>query len=146
MRESEGGEVASCGSFIPRFVSQLDNNSAPISDHFIKSLNKVLKTVVRGTRLILRQAAELQLGLNGINYRQAAITQFFKPVEPKIITRRKDWSPKPDQALPASLGKKNNKKNVTNPTISYKNRNLRIEHVFECTTSGEVVYWEFKAG
>ena len=147
MRESEGGDVAVCGSFLPIFVSQLDNNSYPISEAFIKALNKVLKTVVRGTRLILRQAAELQLGLSGINFRQTAITQFYKPVAPKINTKRKmDWSPNPTSSPPDPGNKKNKKKNNTNPTITYKNRNLRVEHVFDNVTSGDVVYWEFKAG
>ncbi len=136
-----------CGSFLPKFESKLDNNSSPIGEPFIKALNKVFKTVVRGTRLILRQAAELQLGLDGINFRQSAITQFFKPVTPKINTKRKmAWTPNPSSSLPGPENKKNKKKTNINPIITYKNRNLRVEHVFDNVTSGDVVYWEFKAG
>ncbi len=147
MREAEGGDVACCGSFLPKFVSQLDDNLSPIGERFIKSLNKVLKTVVRGTRLILRQAAELQLGLNGINFRQTAITQHFKPVARKLITRRRAILPsKLAPSLPALQNKIKKNKNNINPIITYKNRNLKVDHVFDNVTSGGVVYWEYKAG
>ena len=147
MREAEGGDVASCGSFLPKFVSQLEDSQSPIGERFIKSLNKVLKTVVRGTRIILRQAAELQLGLNGINFRQTAITQYFKPVARKLITRRSTGSSsKLAPSLSAPQNKKNKNKNNINHNITYKNRNLKVDHVFDNITSGGIVYWEFKAG
>jgi hypothetical protein len=33
MRESDGGEVSCCGSFLPKFVSQLPNTNGSVSDH-----------------------------------------------------------------------------------------------------------------
>ena len=56
------------------------------------------------------------------------------------------WTLNPSSSLPGPVNKKNKKKNSTNPIIIYKNRNLRVEHVFDNVTSGDVVYWEFKAG
>ena len=149
MRESEGGDIACCGSFVPKFVSQLTDSDSPVNEHYIRSLNKVLKTVVRGTRLILRQAAELQLGLDGINWRQSAITQYFKPVHRNSITRRRTGSiPKVSShtSLPSQNKKKNKKNNSIDTRIMHKNRNLIVDHIFDNVTSGDVVYWEFKAG
>ena len=149
MRESEGGEIACCGSFVPKFVSQLTDSNSPVNESYIKSLNKVLKTVVRGTRLILRQAAELQLGLDGVNWRQSAITQYFKPVHRNSITR-KVTGPRSKvsnhTSLPSQIKKKNKKSNSIDSNIMYKNRNLIVDHIFDNVTSGDVVYWEFKAG
>ena len=149
MRESEGGEIACCGSFVPKFVSQLTDSNSPVNESYIKSLNKVLKTVVRGTRLILRQAAELQLGLDGVNWRQSAITQYFKPVHRYSITR-KVTGPRSKvsnhTSLPSQIKKKNKKSNSIDSNIMYKNRNLIVDHIFDNVTSGDVVYWEFKAG
>jgi hypothetical protein len=44
-----------------------------------------------------------------------------------------------------SLGKKN-RNNKIDPIITKKNRNLRVEHIFENLSSGGTVYWELKAG
>ncbi len=148
MRESEGGAIACCGSFIPNFVSQLTDRDAPVNELYIRALNKVLKTVVRGTRLILRQAAELQLGLDGINWRQSAITQYFKPVHRGSITRRSGFISKVSNhpSLPLQNKKKNKKNNSIDTSIMHKNRNLIVDHIFDNVTSGDVTYWEFKAG
>ena len=145
MRESDGGDVACCGSFLPKFVSQLPDNLDSISDSFAKSLNKVLKSVVKGTRLILREAAELQLGLCGINLQQTAITRFFKPTDRKVIIRKKiDWSDKLSTAQDPKALKKSKIK--TDPSIAIKNKDLRVEHIFTSIHSGGKIYWEFKAG
>jgi hypothetical protein len=36
MRESESGEIACCGSFLPKFVSQLNDSELAVSDNFKK--------------------------------------------------------------------------------------------------------------
>ncbi len=148
MRESDGGEVACCGSFLPKFVSQLPDNLDPISDSFSKSLNKVLKAVIKGTRIILREAAELQLGPCGIILSQTAITSFFKPVNRKTtIRKRRDWSDKDLLTSPSDLrAPKNNGKNKVDLSIAKKNIDLRVEHIFTSIRSGGKIYWEFKAG
>jgi len=146
MRESEGGEIACCGSFLPKFVALLPNGHVPTSDHYVKSLNKVLKTVVKGTRLMLRQAAELQLGPTGINLQQTAITSYFKPKDKKTTTRKKiDWSDTPAPSTSSHDIKNKKKNNNIIPAIVYKNRNLRLDQIFSCLDSNGKIYWEFKA-
>jgi hypothetical protein len=144
MRECEGGELACCGSFIKCFVDNITDNSLPISDKFVKALDKVLKAVVGGTRIVLRSAAELQLGLTGVNLRQTAITQHFKPVfSARLTTKRKLDS----TSVPVETNNiKNNKKNKIDLKISLENRNLNIDQIFLNSPSGDRIYWEFKAG
>jgi hypothetical protein len=150
MRETEGGEIACCGSFLPKFVLGLPNNQVTVNDHYMKSLNKVLKVVVSGTRQLLRVAAELQLGLGGINWRQTAITSYFKPADRKKVTRKRtDWSnaisaPSPPSAVSFTKNKK--KKNDIDSNIAHKNRNLSVDQIFSYIDTGGGNYWEFKAG
>ena len=146
MRESEGGDVACCGSFLPKFVSQLPDCNEPISDQFAKSLNKVLKTVVRGTRLMLREAAELQLGLCGVNLTQTAITSFFKPTARKVTHRRKISWTENTVAVASNNCKKASGKIKSDPAIAKKNKDLKVEHIFSNVFSDGRIYWEFKAG
>jgi hypothetical protein len=94
--------------------------------------------------LVLRGAAELQLGLSGINLCQTAITKYFKPVDRKLVTRKKiDWS---DNHTTPPKCKTNKNKNKIVPTIAYKNRNLRVDNLSLNVDSGDGIYWEFKAG
>ena len=79
IRESPGGEIACCGCFREDFVSILPGGSTRIDDSQSKAIVKVLKAVSSGARKVLRLAAEVQLGLAGINFRQTSIAQFFKP-------------------------------------------------------------------
>ena len=148
MRESDGGDVACCGSFLPKFVSGLKDNSSPISEDYKKSLNRVLKTVVKGTRIILREAAELQKGLAGINWRQTAITQFFKPVDRSRTTRkRRVWTDAAHEVnFPSTIQNKQKNKNKIDANVITKNKNIKIDHIFENVMSGGIIYWEFKAG
>ena len=78
MREGTGGEVACCGSFRRDFVSLIPSTPL-LNDHEKKTIVRILKAVSGGARKVLRSAAELQMGLNGINWRQTTITQYFKP-------------------------------------------------------------------
>ncbi len=144
LRESDGGDVACCGSFLPKFIDQIPDNSLPISSKFVKALDKVLKAVVGGTRVILRTAAELQLGLTGVNLRQTSITQHYKPVQsPRLITNRKQGT---TVSVLSETNTKNNKKNKKNVNISFENRNVTIDQIFSNSISGSRIYWEFKAG
>ncbi len=97
-----------------------------------------------------REAAELQKGLAGINWRQTAITQFFKPVDRKRTTRKiRVWTDVAHEVSPTTTQnklKKRNNKNRTDSNMIIKNKNIRIEHIFENVISGGIVYWEFKAG
>ena len=146
MRESDGGEIACCGSFTPGFVNQLSNAEVTVSDSFVKSLNRVLKTVVRGTRMMLREAAELQVGPAAVNWNQTAITKFFKPKDRQVVVRRRvDWSDATDRN-PLTNNKSKKKNNKIDYNISLKNKNLNISQVFLCIESGGRSYWEFKAG
>ena len=137
--------MACCGSFLPIFVDQLPNKLDLIDDNYVKSLNKVLKVVVKGTRLIMRQATDLLQGGTAINWRQTAITSFYKPKDKKKVTRKViDWS---DNILSAKAKVRSKSlKNKTDPSITLKNKNLRIDQIFSCNDSSGMVYWEFKAG
>ena len=91
---------------------------------------------------MLRIAAELQLGLGGINWRQPAITQFFKPTLKEVKTRiKRTWAD-----IPTNMGNtpKNKKKTNIDPLLLKKNRNLTVHNVFVCSVqTDETVYWEF---
>ena len=131
---------------MPKFVNQLPNADNVVGDNFTKSLNKVLKAVVRGTRVILREAATLQVGAASVNWRQTTITNFYKPVDRHVAKRRRvDWSD-----ANSCNDSKNNKIKKKNskivPAIHLKNKNLRLEQVFSCVDAGGKIYWEFKAG
>ena len=93
MREAAGGEVACCGSFRTDFVSQLPTSSH-LNDYQIKTITRVLKAVSGGARKILRIAAELQLGLTGVNWRQSTITQYYKPSRPaaRACVAKRNWT------------------------------------------------------
>ena len=80
MREDEGGEIACCGTFRQDLVNALPCADLLISEMEEKIIIKLLKTVAAGTRQLLRLAAEIQLGPLGVNYRQTALTEFFKPL------------------------------------------------------------------
>jgi hypothetical protein len=145
MRESEGGDVACCGSFIPSFVNLLTDSESMVSDSFVKSLNRVLKTVVRGTRRMLREAGELQTGPVAVNWTQTAITKFFKPTDRRMVVRKKiDWSDAGECHLTNKKSKKKDSKIDYN--ISRKNKDLNISQIFRSVESGGRYYWEFKAG
>ena len=144
MRESAGGEIACCGAFRPDFVIQIPDNDRQITEDESKTLIKILKAVSGGARRILRIAAELQLGLNGVNWRQTTMPQFYKnTTAPKKTRSRRNWtdagttSPALDGAI-----KNNNKINK-----NIKNRKITINNVFDFTSQiGNIVYWEIKAG
>ena len=48
IRESTGGEVACCGSFLPHFVAGLPNRDKTITDQERKIILKLLKTIGAG--------------------------------------------------------------------------------------------------
>jgi hypothetical protein len=146
IRESSGGEVASCGCFREDFVSNLPGGMTNLDDSQTKVIVKVLKAVSGGARKVLRLAAEVQLGLNGINLRQTAITQFFKPapLPRKPRAPRKIWADNPSAP---SVGAKNKNKARQDRTVITQNKNLTIDNVFlSYLSKNNVVYWEFRAG
>ena len=146
IRESPGGEVACCGCFTGEFVTLLSDNATPLSDAQQKVIARILKAVSGGARKVLRTAAEIQIGLAGINWRQTPITQYYKPTS-KIIKPRlpkRDWT---DAGPPpvGTLNIKNNKK--YNSVAIEQNRNLTVDNVFSSFKNRDnVVYWEFRAG
>jgi hypothetical protein len=147
MREGVGGAIACCGSFLPGFVSLLPDKDTLISDVESKGLMKILKAVAGGARKLLRIAAELQLGLNGVNWRQTTIVQYYKPtVTPKTTRVRKNWadlsspSSSSSSALTLDTNDKSKNKNI-------KNKHITMNNIFDCTNQiGNIVYWEIKAG
>jgi hypothetical protein len=146
MREDLGGEVACCGSFRKDFVALLPDDNSVISETGVKTIIKVLKRVSNGARVMLRTAAELQLGLGGINWKQQAITQFFKPtslaVKPKV---KRIWTDLPIQTPLTQIKTKN--RNGVNPILLKKNSSLTVYNVFDRISQvDDTVYWEFKAG
>jgi hypothetical protein len=143
MREDLGGEVACCGSFRKDFVDSLPDDNSIISEAEVRSIIKVLKKVSEGTRKILRTAAELQLGLGGINWRQQTITRFFKP-NPQVTKHRvrRIWTDHPTPPLTKSVKIKNR----LDPILLKKNSNLTVYNVFNVSQVDDTVYWEFKAG
>jgi hypothetical protein len=146
MRENPDGGIACCGSFLPSFVSSLNLSQSLISDPDAKSVIKILKAVSGGARTVLRIAAELQLGLGGVNWRQSAITQYFKPVQKEVKKKiRRSWADPPVSST-GGASKKLDKSKI-DPSILVKNRNLTVHNVFDCLVQvDETVYWEFKAG
>ena len=102
--------------------------------------------MVRGARVILCEASELQLGLSAINWRQTAISQFFKPtLRTTVIKKKIDWSDSINKGKPLHTTRLN-KKDKTTPLIAVKNRDLKIDQIFTSVESGGRLYWEFKAG
>jgi hypothetical protein len=146
MREEPGGEIACCGSFLPSFVSSLNLDQSPISDADSKAVIRILKAVSGGARTILRTAAELQLGLGGVNWRQSAITQFFKPTLKEVRTKiRRSWAD--SISKPADGPHRRIDKTRIDPALLEKNRNLNVHNVFDRLVQADnTVYWEFKAG
>jgi hypothetical protein len=145
IRESPGGKIACCGCFREDFVSILPGGSTRIDDSQTKAIVKVLKAVSGGARKVLRLAAEVQLGLTGINLRQTAITQFFKPASAPRVPRapRRVWSDSPPAT---SVGGKN-KNRAKQDTVIAQNKNLTIDNVFiSHMNMNNVVFWEFRAG
>ena len=141
IREGDGGAVACCGSFRPDFVTQLLGSDTQITDDEAKTFIKILKAVSGGARKMLRIAAELQLGLNDVNWRQTTMSEFFKPIAVTKRTRtRKDWTDA-DSTVPPTDNKMN-KKNSMNK----KNRNISMNYIFDNNKIGNIVYWEIKAG
>ncbi len=45
MREAPGGEIACCGSFLPKFVASLQQNPSKLSDREAKLVLRILKAV-----------------------------------------------------------------------------------------------------
>ena len=146
MRESTGGEVACCGSFRKDFVSLLPDGDSSISDKEVKTIIKVMKSTSNGARNILRIAAELQLGLGGISWRQTAIPQFFKPIPRTIkIKSKRVWTvptaPQADRIV------KTKDRTKIDPSLLKKNINLTVHSVFDCISQADnTIYSEFKAG
>ena len=142
MREKPGGETACCGSFRRDFVQIIPDSNANIDDVFKRTLLKILKTICSGSRRLLRLAAELQRGPLGINLRQAALSEFFKPVRQDPILRKRKITKE------ASRGDSEaNKKNRNKKIIVLKNSHELLSDVFENPTqTGNLFYWEFKAG
>jgi hypothetical protein len=133
-RESPGGEIACCGSFLPHFVANLPNKGKVISELECRTILKVLKTIGAGCRRILRLAAEIQRGPLGINLRQHTILNYFKPIHTTVNKTPKSHN---------SLIKLKNKKTKD------LNKNLNPHDIFHTTpslTCNDVLYWEFKAG
>jgi hypothetical protein len=145
MREVDGGLEACCGSFQVRFVTSLGLDDVPLSDRESKHLIRVLKKVTGGARKMLRIAAEIQLGLCGVNWRQTSIPHFFKPVEKRTKVKvRRVWADPPPPTNPPPLKSKNKK---CNSKIALQNKDINIHHICDSYTRDDMsVYWEFKAG
>ena len=146
IRESEGGEIACCGCFREDFVSLLPGGATWIDDAQSKTIIKVLKAVSGGARRVLRLAAEIQVGLTGVNWRQTTISQFYKPTATsrKPSAPRKNWT---DSPSPPLAGAKNKSKTKSNASVIALNKNLNINNVFQSFMNiNNVVYWEFRAG
>jgi hypothetical protein len=96
MRELPGGEVACCGSFQKGFVDSLELDHQILTDNQSKTIIRILKKVSGGARKVLRLAAEVQLGLIGVNWRQSTITQFYKPQQQTVRVRHMiNWTDAP---------------------------------------------------
>ena len=100
-RESDGGEIACCGSFLPSFVSNLPNGTKLLMDQERKAIMKVSKSIGAGCRRLLRLAAEVQRDPLGIVLRQHTILEFFKPIHSTAVKTPKIYE----------LKNKNKKKN-----------------------------------
>ena len=142
MREQPGGETACCGSFRRDFVQIIPDSNANIDDVFKRTLLKILKTICSGSRRLLRLAAELQRGPLGINLRQAALSEFFKPVRQDPILRKRRITKEASRG-DSEASKKNRNKKI----IILRNSQELLSDVFENPTqTGNLFYWEFKAG
>ena len=126
-------------------MANLPQDTSSLTDRETKSINRILKAVCGGARTVLRTAAELQLGLCGINWRQPAITQYFKPaLKIKNTKIRRSWM---DSAATIADLPPTRRGRITDPALLKKNKNLTVHSVFESIViNDEIVYWEFKAG
>ena len=145
MREAPGGEIACCGSFQPIFVASLPQDSTILTDRETRAILRILKAVSGGARSVLRAAAELQLGLSGINWRQPAITQYFKPSLKTVKTKvKRSWVDRPVASSDLSPKRK---ERFNDTVFLTKNKNLTVCNVFDSIVHDvDTVYWEFKAG
>ncbi len=145
MREAPGGDFACCGSFTPNFVANPPQDPVTLTDREARSVNRILRAVCGGARTVLRAAAELQLGLCGINWRQPAITQYFKPtLKIRSTKTRRTWVDKADTTTESTSKRKGR---ITNPDLLNKNKNLTVHNIFDrIVHNDKIVYWEFKAG
>ena len=153
MREDAGGEIACCGTFRCDLVKQIPHADQSINDVEAKWILKLLKSIAAGTRRILRLSAEIQLGPLGINYRQTALTEFFK-IKPglptKVLKKPKETDPSnptpsltPEETSPPTTRiklTKNNKRNKSTHT------RIAIDDIFAPTSICGYIYWEVKAG
>ena len=103
MREDEGGDLACCGTFRCDLVNALPCADLPITEMEGKIILKLLKTIAAGTRRLLRLAAEIQLGPLGVNYRQTALLEYFKPLPAaptKVLeARKRNWWDTPAEVM-----------------------------------------------
>ena len=176
MREDEGGDIACCGTFRCDLVNALPCANLPIAEMEGKIIIKLLKTIAAGTRRLLRLAAEIQLGPLGVNFRQTALHEYFKPLPAaptKVLeVRKKNWWDTPAADMmdtPASTPSTSNSKNTTSKSIvknttepdnknimktkknNKRNKNstitrIAIEDIFVLTPISGTMYWEMKAG
>ena len=153
MREDAGGEIACCGTFRCDLVSRIPYADQSISDIEAKWILKLLKTIAAGTRRLLRLAAEIQLGPLGINYRQTALTEFFK-IKPglptKILKKLKETdlvnptpTTTPEETSQHTIRNKLTKNNKRNKTTHTR---ITIDDIFAPTSICGNIYWEVKAG
>jgi hypothetical protein len=144
IRNDDGGEVACCGTFQPHFVNNLPYHDAPITEQETKFIIKILKGIAAGCRVLLRIAAETQLGQLGINLQQRSVTQFFKtikePLRKELSTRGTTSGIEKNKTKELNKNKKRNaiylNKNLPSNVISHTNYSI----------DNDVFYWEFKAG
>ncbi len=169
IRTKSRGDIACCGTFVPEFVSQLTSSDTLLDDNLTRSLTKVLRVIALGTRLLLRTAAEVQLGQIGINWRQTGIKEHFKPslLAERLQTPQNVVVPSNDRIAKLIAGPKSStlKKSGSSKKYSnnYKikritlnpndydidftmNKNLNISDIFDCKPLDDGIYWELKAG
>ena len=106
-----------------------------------KTVLKLLKTIAAGTRRLLRLAADIQLGPLGVNFRQTALSEYFKPLPAAptnvLEARKRNWwdtpaadmmdTPAPTPLVPNNKTITNNKNTVNNKnTTTLKENNITM--------------------
>ena len=81
--------------FCLNFFNNLPYHDAPITEQETKLIIKILKAIAAGCGVLLRIAAETQLGQLGINLQQRSITQYFKTIQEPL---RKNLSTRGEEA------------------------------------------------
>ena len=142
---NKGGEYACVGTFRPQFVEQLHLGHLTLSSGEERTIWNSLKTLGQGSRKVLRSYADAAMDeIGDIELRQTYIQNYFKLI--------RDPKQHRDGGTEQAAGSKRKHKDTEPDTIGGKKKEAasrkicRRGGVMNPTTTGDIMYWEFRAG